>query len=147
LTQLTVVSKSRKIAIKVEQSVLFIDPSEVIAVEAEGNYVLLVLPSESHLVRSSISAVAQKLSSYGFVQIHRSVLVNSSWVREIHPRTAGEYIVRMKSGKEYSISRTYKQNLRSLAGSWIGSDTLFAESPCSAVADELSSRCDRFGNN
>jgi len=55
------------------------------------------------------------------------VLLNASWVKEIQPYTTGDYLVRMRGGKEYTASRTYKKNLRSLAQIWIGSDALFAE--------------------
>jgi two-component system, LytTR family, response regulator LytT len=116
-----------KIAIAMEGRVLLIDPAEVIAVEAEGNYVLLVRSSGSHLVRGCISTLAEKLLPYGFIQIHRCVLVNSCWVHGIHPRSTGEYLLCTRGGKEYPVSRTYKQNLRSLAPLWLGSDVLFAE--------------------
>jgi two-component system, LytTR family, response regulator LytT len=116
-----------KIAIAMEGKVLLIDPAEVIAVEAEGNYVLLVRSSGSHLVRGCISTLAEKLLPYGFIQIHRCVLVNACWVHGIHPRSTGEYLLCTRGGKEYPVSRTYKQNLRSLAPLWIGSDVLFAE--------------------
>jgi DNA-binding LytR/AlgR family response regulator len=121
------VANLSKIAIAMEGRALLIDPAEVIAVEAQGNYVLLVRSAGSHLVRGCISALAEKLLPYGFVQIHRCVLVNSSWVHGIHPRSAGDYVLCTRGGKEYPVSRTYKQNLRSLAPLWIGSDVLFAE--------------------
>jgi two-component system, LytTR family, response regulator len=120
-------AKSSKVAIAIDGRVLLIDPAEVIAVEAEGNYVLLVRSSGSHVVRGSISTLAEKLRPYGFIQIHRGVLVNSSWVHEIHPRTPGEYLLCTRGGKQYPVSRTYKPNLRSLAPLWIGSDALFGE--------------------
>jgi two-component system LytT family response regulator len=115
-----------KIAIAIEGRVFFIDPAEVIAVEAEGNYVSLVRSSGSYLVRGSISTLAEKLRSYGFIQIHRCVLVNASWVQGIHRRTTGEYLLCIRAGKEYPVSRTFKRNLRALAPLWIGSDSLFA---------------------
>ena len=121
------VANPSKIAIATEGRALLIDPAEVIAVEAEGNYVLLVRSAGSHLVRGCISALAEKLLPYGFVQIHRGVLVNSSWVHGIHPRATGDYVLCTRGGKEYAVSRTYKQNLRSLAPLWIGSEVLFAE--------------------
>ncbi len=121
------VANPSKIAIAMEGKALLIDPAEVIAVEAEGNYVLLVRSAGSHLVRGCISALAEKLQPYGFVQIHRCVLVNSSWVHGIHPRSTGDYVLCTRGGKEYPVSRTYKQNLRSLAPLWIGSEVLFAE--------------------
>ena len=123
-------SKLARIAVKTTQGVLFIDPAELIAVEAAENYILLVLSSGSHLVRGSLSAVAEKLKPYGFVQIHRSVVVNASQVQEIRHRAGGEYLVCTRGGKQYPSSRTYRQNLRMLATLWVGGDSLFAEPHC-----------------
>jgi DNA-binding LytR/AlgR family response regulator len=130
LRPVPVPSKPCRIAVKSAQGVLFIDPSELIAVEAAENYILLVLSSESHLIRDSISAIAEKLKPYGFVQIHRSIVVNASQVQKIHHRAGGEYVVCTREGKQYPVSRTYRQNLRTLAPLWLGTDFLFAESPC-----------------
>jgi two-component system LytT family response regulator len=118
----SMVAKSSRIAIKTKKSVLFIDPADVVVVEAQGNYVLLQRLSGSHLLRESIREVAQKLEPYGFIRIHRSILVNASFVEEIQPWTTGEYILRIKGGKELTVSRTYKKNLRSLAQFWVGSN-------------------------
>jgi DNA-binding LytR/AlgR family response regulator len=117
-----VLSKSAKIAIKTKRSILFVDPADVVIIEAQGNYVLLRRPSGSYLLRESISALAEKLKAYGFIRIHRSVLVNGSFVEEIQPWPTGEYVLRVKGGKEYTVSRTYKGNLKSLAKFWIGAD-------------------------
>ncbi len=123
-------SKPCRIAVKKPQGVLFIDLAELIAVEAAENYILLVLSSGSHLIRDSISAIAEKLRHHGFVQIHRSIVVNASQVQEIHHRAGGEYLVCTRGGKQYPSSRTYRQNLRMLAQLWLGSDSLFVELPC-----------------
>jgi two-component system LytT family response regulator len=112
--------KPIKIAIKTKGKILLINPGDILAVEAEGNYVLLRRPTESYLLRESISTMAEKLQPYGFIRIHRSVLVNASSVEEIHPGTTGEYMLRIAGGREYVVSRTYKNNLKSLAHSWIG---------------------------
>lgn len=120
-------SKSTKIAIKTKGRILFVDPADVAIVEAEGNYVLLQRQSGSYLLRESISAMAEKLKPYRFIRIHRSILVNSSFVEEIQPWNTGEYILRIRGGKEYTVSRTYKKNLKSLAHFWIGSDPFLSE--------------------
>jgi two-component system LytT family response regulator len=115
------------IAIKSNGRILFIDPHDLIVVEAEGNYVLLRQQTGSYLLRESISAIAEKLKAYGFVRIHRSVLVNASWVQEIQPCNTGEYQLRLRDGREYTVTRTYKKNLKSLAGFWIGTGTFLAD--------------------
>ncbi len=128
LSQLeALISKSEKIAIKAKGRILFIDPKDVIIVEAQGNYVLLQRQSGSYLLRESISTVTEKLKPYGFIRIHRSVLVNGLFVEEIQPWSTGEYVLRMKGGKEYTVSRTYKNNLKSLARFWVGTESFVGQ--------------------
>src|SRR5580658_9349032 len=116
-----------RIAIKSNGRILFLDPRDLVAVQAEGNYVLLQREAGSYLLRESISVIAEKLKPYGFVRIHRSVLVNTSFVQEIRPCDTGEYQLCLKSGKQYTVTRTYKKNLRSLAEFWMGTGNFPAD--------------------
>ena len=109
-----------KIGIKLKGKILLIDSADVVAVEAQGNYSLLRRKSDSYLVRASISTLAQKLAPLGFVQIHRSVLINASWVAELRPGGTGEYVLRLERGNEYTVSRTYRDSLKRLAQAWVG---------------------------
>jgi len=114
--------KPSRVGINANGKILFIDPAEVNAVEAQGNYILLRRGPDSYLLRSSISELAEKLEPYGFIRIHRSVLVNTSYVQEIEPWPPERYLLRMRGGKEYTVTRTYKGNLRSIAEFWMGSN-------------------------
>jgi two-component system, LytTR family, response regulator len=78
------------------------------------------------LLRESTSTMAKKLEAYGFIRIHRSVLVNTSFVEELHPWTAGEYVLRIKGGRELTVSCTYKKSLQSIAQFWVGTNGLLA---------------------
>ena len=111
-----------RLAIKSNGRILLINPAEVVSVEAEGNYVLLLRGSGSHILREPISVVAEKLKPYGFVRIHRSVLVNSAYVEELHPLASGDYGLKLTNGKTYTISRNYKKNLKQFASFWMGTD-------------------------
>lgn len=112
--------QSVKIGVKARGRILLIDPGDVAAVEAQGNYSLLRRQSNSYLLRASISTLAEQLEPLGFLQVHRSVLINASWVEELRPRVTGEYILMIKGGREYAVSRTYRCNLNRLAHAWIG---------------------------
>src|SRR5262252_8217064 len=118
---------STRIAIKVKGRILLIHPGDVVAVLAEGNYVLLQQETSSYLLRELISRVAEKLEPVGFIRIHRSVLVNIAFVEEIKLYPTGEYGLRLKGGKEYTVTRTYKENLKSLAEFWIGTGAFFPD--------------------
>jgi two-component system, LytTR family, response regulator len=116
-----------KIAIKSNGRILFINPRDLIVVQAQGNYVVLQQEGGSYLLRESISTILEKLEPYGFVRIHRSVLVNAAFVQDIRPCITGEYELRMKNGKEYTVTRTYKKNLKTLAEFWIGTGNLLTD--------------------
>jgi two-component system LytT family response regulator len=120
---------SIRLAIKTKGRIIFVDSSDVIAVLAEGNYVLLQREQTSHLLRECISVVAEKLEPYGFIRIHRSTLVNTAFVDEIKPHSTGEYGLRVRGGRELTVTRTYKRNLKALADSWIGTGLLFPSEP------------------
>jgi two-component system LytT family response regulator len=111
-----------RIALKAKGRILLIDAADVIAIEAKGNYVLVNRTSSSHLLRESIATMEEKLHPHGFVRIHRSVLVNAALVEEIQPWSTGEYVIRVRGGREYTVTRTYKKNLQFLAHSWIGTN-------------------------
>jgi two-component system, LytTR family, response regulator len=111
-----------KLAIKTKGRILLIDPAEVVSVRAEGNYVLLERKNGTDILRESISAVAGKLKPFGFVRIHRSVLINSAFVEELQPLFSGDYTLKIKGGREYMVSRSYKKNLADMAELWIGAE-------------------------
>ena len=126
LRQLEVIAKRRaaRIAFKTKGRILFLDLAEIVAVQAEGNYVSLRHGLNPYLLRESLSSIAEKLKPYGFIRIHRSVVVNISAVEEIQPLPTGEYRLRVKGGKEYLVTRTYKDNLKNLAQLWVGSECI-----------------------
>ncbi len=115
-----------RIAVKTKGKIVFVDLNDVVAVRAEGNYALLQCDAGSFLLRESISSLAEKLEPYGFIRIHRSTIVNASLVEEIRPWLTGEYGLRMVGGYEFTVTRTYKKNLESLAELWIGADPFTA---------------------
>ena len=116
-------AKVGRIAIKSKGRIVFVHASDIVVVRAEGNYVLLQRESNSYLLRESISAVEEMLKPYGFIRIHRSILVNTAFVQELQCRSTGEYRLQMRGGKEYTVTRTFKKNLSSLAEFWIGTNT------------------------
>src|SRR5271156_6844543 len=113
-----------RIAFKSKGSILLLDLADILAVQAEGNYVSLRPRTNPYLVHESLSSIAEKLKPYGFIRIHRSVVVNISAVEKIQPLPTGEYRLRVKGGKEYLVTRTYKDRLRDLAQLWVGSERL-----------------------
>ncbi len=113
-----------RMAVKSQGSILLLDLQDVAVVRAQGNYVILQQKTDSYFLRESISVLAEKLKPYGFIRIHRSVLVNRAYVDEIRSRENGLCV----GARQYTVTRTYKQELNHLAELWIGVDR-FASKP------------------
>jgi DNA-binding LytR/AlgR family response regulator len=113
-----------RIAFKARGTILLLNLFDIVAMQAEGNYVSLQHRPHHYLVHESLSSMAEKLKPYGFIRIHRSVVVNVSAVEEVQPLPTGEYKLRVRGGREYLVTRTYKHNLRDLAQLWVGTDRL-----------------------
>lgn len=122
-----------RIAVRSQGTIFLLDADEVLAVEAQRNCVILQRQTDSKMLRVSISVMAEKLKSYGFIRIHRSTLVNSFYVEAIRPLLTGECRLSVKGGREYIATRTYRTALRGLADLWIGLDP-FTGRPCASPA-------------
>ena len=109
-----------RIAIKAKGRVLFVNPLDVTVAKAEGNYVALVHKSGAYLVRETMATTEQKLASFGFVRIHRSILVNTTLVKDLRRDNTGTYVLRTIDGRDHPVGRAYKHNLKMIAGSWLG---------------------------
>jgi len=113
-------TEAARIAIKAKGRVLFVDPVHVFVAKAQGNYVALVHKSGCYLVRETMATAEQKLSPFGFVRIHRSILVNTTLVKDLRRDKTGTYVLRTTDGSEHPVGRAYKDNLKVIAGSWLG---------------------------
>jgi len=109
-----------RIAIKAKGRVLFVNPLDLTIAKAEGNYVALVHKSGTYLVRETMATTEQKLAPFGFVRIHRSILVNTTLVKDLRRDNTGTYVLRTIDGGDHPVGRAYKRNLKMIARSWLG---------------------------
>ncbi len=116
---------ARRIAVKSNGRIVFLDPSLINFVLAEGNYVVLHMAAGgAHMLRGLITEVEEKLKPFGFIRIHRSVVINTKIIKEIQPQSSGDYMLRTVTGKEFSVTRKYKPNLSNAGVLAVGSDIL-----------------------
>src|SRR5260370_36019389 len=69
--QLEVIAKRQapRIAFKAKGKILFLDLAEIVAVQAEGNYVSLRHRPNPYLLRESLYSMAERLKPYRFIRI------------------------------------------------------------------------------
>jgi hypothetical protein len=89
----------------------FVPLSDVVWVEAAGNYVELHRADAGLLHRASLSEMERRLQSAGFVRIHRSRLVRREAVAAVESKSTGDFTVRLRDGRELAGSRRYRRPL------------------------------------
>lgn len=89
----------------------FVPRSEVRWVQAQGDYARLHTPGGSHLVRIPLATLEERWADAGFVRIHRSTLVSTRHISEVH-NDGGRCTV-IVDDTELQVSRRHTRQLRS----------------------------------
>ena len=90
----------------------FVPVSEIRYVEAEGDYARLHTADDSHLVRVPLSQLEQDWADAGFLRIHRSLLIATAFVDEVH--VDGGRCSVVIGDQELQVSRRHTRELRDL---------------------------------
>ena len=97
--------------------VLYLPITELLWVEAAGNYVQLhATGGREILMRATLASLAQRLESAGFLRIHRSRLVKTSVVSAVENLPAGDATLLLSDGSRISASRRYRPVLAAALG-------------------------------
>jgi hypothetical protein len=87
----------------------FVRPADIVWAEAAGNYVALKLEGRELLMRTPLAALEARLEAAGFVRIHRSRLVNRTWIASVASTAAGDFTVTLRDGRTLAGSRRHRQ--------------------------------------
>lgn len=85
---------------------------EILWIGAANNYVTAHTGTREHVIRESISSIAEKLDPRRFLRIQRSVIVNLDRVRAVKPYSGTEYQVIMENGTTHLSGRAYREKVR-----------------------------------
>lgn len=105
----------RRIPIQRDDRVSFADVAEIEWLAAEDVYVRIHLADGSHLVRSSLAGLLDRLEPGRFVRIHRSAAISLDHLRAVHPLFRGAHVLEMNSGARVQSSRRFRDVVRSLS--------------------------------
>lgn len=97
-----------RIVIRHHGSVRIVPAGEIDWIGAARNYVKLHIGDAAYSLRSTMSAMEQRLDPHRFLRIHRSIIVNADRVRGIEPWFHGDAVVLLEDGSRLNISRSYR---------------------------------------
>ncbi len=101
-----------RILIKGNDAYSFINVQEILWFEAFSDYVKIHTATKSYLKNTSLNELENKLDPNQFVRIHRSSIINISFVKEMKPYFNGEYFIFLNNGEKLKLSRTYKDKIK-----------------------------------
>jgi len=108
--------ETERFAIRSGGRILFVKADEIEWIQSADNYSELHVGQTAHLLRQSLSALAEELPAAKFARISRSLIVNVERIQEIRSKSHGDYMVILKNGTRLSASRNYRAGLLQLLG-------------------------------
>ncbi len=105
-----------RIMIKATSRIYFLRVEDIEWIEAAGNYAVIHIGNETHLLRETMNNLEAKLNPSKYLRIHRSTIVNFDQIQEMQPDVNGDYIVVLKNGKQLTMSRRNREKLHKIIG-------------------------------
>jgi two-component system LytT family response regulator len=102
---------AKRLAVKSDRRICFVETSDIDWVSAADNYVELHAGKSTHLLRMTLSNLERKLPSNQFQRISRSRLVNLNRVAEIRSKPHGDFEIVLQIGTILRGSRNYRSLL------------------------------------
>jgi two-component system LytT family response regulator len=105
-----------RLTIKSNGRISVVKTAEIDWICAADNYVELHVGNTTHLLRTTITALASQLSPNRFVRISRSHLINLERIQEMRSKPHGDYLILLHNGITLTGTRNYRQNLARILG-------------------------------
>jgi len=110
------VSVQEKLAIKDGKEIDLIKQENIDWIDAAGDLMCIHSEGSTYLMRSTMTALLEKLDPNIFQRIHRSTIVNLAQIEKITPHIKGEYFLHLTCGETLKVSRGYKEVIKSFIG-------------------------------
>jgi two-component system, LytTR family, response regulator len=103
-----------RFVVKDKKRIFFVPVSNVLWIEATGNYACIHTASDRHLLRETMADLEEKLAPHHFIRVRKSAIVNGACISEIRPMFDGVYDIVLAGGAMVTSSRRYAHKLRAL---------------------------------
>ena len=104
----------RKLLIRDSGMVKVVPFEDIDWVDAAGDYMCVHALGETHIVRSTLRELLQKLDDKMFIRIHRSTVVNIERVVTVTRLQKGGSLLHLADGNSLRVSRNYRESIRQL---------------------------------
>lgn len=102
---------AQRVMVREDDRIRFVPTASIDWVEASRNQMRLHVGRQVFEIRTTLTALLDRLDRSRFVRIHRSTIVNVDRIAEVQPWFGGDYIAILADGQKLKISRTFRDNL------------------------------------
>jgi two-component system, LytTR family, response regulator len=100
-----------RLAIKDGSRIVRVEPASIRWIDAAGDYMCIHTDADTHILRATMRELEAQLDPRRFQRIHRSTMVNLARVVEMRAHLNGEYFLKLDSGHELKLSRSYREKV------------------------------------
>jgi two-component system, LytTR family, response regulator len=100
--------------IRVGRETLRLDVATIDWIDAAGDYMCVHAAGQTHVLRATMRELEQMLDPQVFQRVHRSTIVNLARVRSLRPHLNGECFLKLQSGQEVKLSRSFRDKVELL---------------------------------
>jgi len=98
------------------QKLAVVNVRDVIAFESEDRLVFARTAAGKFVLNITMKELEERVDPEVFCRIHKQVIVQLSFAREVHALAGGNYIVKLADGSELPIGRNYAKDFRARFG-------------------------------
>lgn len=106
--------KQKFVTIKQGERIFPVQYTEIIAIEAQANYLSIHTEDSDYRMRSTLTQFLEGCGHQPIQQINRSVAINIEHIQEIQRYFKGEYAIIMKNGLQFTTSNKHRCNIQAL---------------------------------
>lgn len=103
-----------RIPVKVNDKIVLVPVNEIYFIEADKNYAVIYLKEKEYRIRTTLNELGEKLNPDLIIRVHKSFIVNKSFVQELEPTFNQEFIIKLISGKKIPTGRAYREKVDKL---------------------------------
>lgn len=85
---------------------------DILWIDAAGDYMCVHTQNETHVMRTRLKNLINERLPDLFVRIHKSTVVNLTYIEQLQPLGNSEYKAVLSNGKVLKVSRTFARSLK-----------------------------------
>jgi two-component system, LytTR family, response regulator len=103
------VSRLNRLVVPTGERMLVVQSSSIDWIESAGNYAVIHVGSDTHVLRETLLELEARLAQGQFLRISRTTLVNLDRVRELRSDASGGHVMLLADGTKLGITRGIRE--------------------------------------